>query len=192
MIEALLFPNLQQENRAISLYKFLHHQSIASKDILDLIKDPKSQIFGGVPDWVYPVYGSSVLILFSTIIAKSLKDLRIVIAGTAGYIVYRYVAKMIFQMVAYPTSFVPIMAISIPLALYFSRKVTVLSSFVAGLVYFSPLEFFYISGLAITPPVSWGMYPLVLAANVIAFYIGRYALRFYKKGAMWFKKGVLA
>ncbi|MGG5255360.1 hypothetical protein ACQYAD_18195 [Neobacillus sp. SM06] len=192
MVEVLLFPNMQQENGAISLYEFLHHQSIASKEILELIKDPKSQIFGGVPDWVYPVYGSSVIILLSTIMAKMLKDLRIVLAGTAGYILYRYAAKFIFHLVVYPTSFVPIMAIGIPLVLYFSRKVTVLSSILAGLAYFSLLEFFSVSGLAITPPVSWAMYPLVLAGNVIAFYIGKYALRLYKKSSMWFKKGVLA
>ncbi|XJZ26138.1 hypothetical protein ACF5W4_12115 [Bacillota bacterium Lsc_1132] len=192
MVEVLLFPNMQQENGAISLYEFLHHHSIASKEILELIKEPKSQIFGGVPDWVYPVYGSSVLILFSVIAAKTLKDLRIVLVGTTGYIVYRYVAKFTFHLIVYPTSFVPIMAISIPLVLYFSRKVTVFSSILAGLVYFSLFDFLYATGLVITPPVSWTMYPLVLACNVIAFFIGKYTLRLYKKSLLRFKKEALA
>lgn len=192
MVEALLFPTLQQENGAISLYEFLHHQSIASKEILELIKDPKSQIFGGVPDWVYPVYGSSVLILFSVIIAKALHDLRMVTAATAGYIVYRYIAKFIFHMVVYPTSFVPIMAVSIPLVLYFSRKTSVLSSILAGFVYFSLLYLIYSVGIAITPPVTWTMYPLVFTGNVLVFYLGSYTVSMYKKSLLRLKKEVLA
>lgn len=192
MVEALLFPALQQENGAISLYEFLHHQSIASKEILALIKDPKSQIFGGVPDWVYPVYGSSVMILFSVITAKALKDARIALGATAAYILYRYLAKLIFHMVAYPTSFVPIMAVSIPLVLYFSRKISLFSSILAGLAYFSIFYFLHKSSLAITPPVAWAMYPLVLGSNTAAFYIGDFCVRLYRKKILRFKKEVLA
>lgn len=192
MVEALLFPNFQQENGAISLYEFLHHQSIASKEILDLIKDPKSQIFGGVPDWVYPLYGSSVLILFSVIVGKSLKDLRMVIAATSGYILYRYVAKWVFQMIVYPTSFVPIMAIGIPLVLYLSRRVSVTSSILAGFVYFVVLYILNTTNLAITPPVSWSMYVIVIIGNITAYFLGKYTITLYGKNVLRLKKSAVA
>ncbi|MDP4170384.1 MAG: hypothetical protein Q8906_07210, partial [Bacillota bacterium] len=155
MVEALLFPCLQQENGAISLFEYLNHQSIASKEILELIKDPKSQIFGGVPDWVYPVYGSTILILLCVILRKFLTDLRIVIAATALYIAYRYVAKIIFFSVDYPTSFVPVMAVSIPFIIYIYRKNNLFSYVLSGLGYFIVLALIQQFNVAITPPISW-------------------------------------
>ncbi|MDP4083747.1 MAG: hypothetical protein Q8934_03930 [Bacillota bacterium] len=188
MVEALIFPCMQQENGAISLFEYLHHQSIASKEILDLIKDPKSQIFGGVPDWVYPVYSSSVLILFSIILWNLFNDMKIMVTATAGYILYRYIAKAIFYLVIYPTSFVPIMALVIPIILLISRRKSVFSCMIAGLGYFFILYLIQVSGIAITPPITWSMYILVLPANVISFYIAKYFVNFYKKGLARFKK----
>jgi uncharacterized integral membrane protein len=182
IIEALWFPCMQQENGAISLFEYLHHQSIASKEILELIKDPKSQIFGGVPDWVYPVYGSSVLILFAMIHRKLFSDMQIIIAATAGYIVYRYMVKFIFHLVAYPTSFVPIMAICIPIVIFISPRKSVISCIVAGLSFFLVLFAIQTTKLAITPPITWNMYGLVFIANILSYYVAELLIDLYKKG----------
>jgi hypothetical protein len=188
MIEALWFPCMQQENGAISLFEYLHHHSIASKEILELIKDPKSQIFGGVPDWVYPVYGSSVLILFAMIHWKLFSDMRVILVATGGYLVYRYMAKFIFHLVNYPTSFVPIMAICIPIIFYLSPRKTVMSCIAAGLGFFLVLYAIQITKLTIAPPITWNMYILVFAANILSFYVAELFINLYRKGLSRLKR----
>jgi hypothetical protein len=155
LLECLMFPNMQQENGAISYDQYIHGRSIASQEILNLISDPASQIFGGIPEYVYPIYTVLMVALFTVITIRICRNFTIPVMGAILYILLRFIGKTIFAEVGYPTSYVPITLIFIPLVFLLFRKTNWLAGLAGSLAYFLSLMAIHQSGLLITPPLEW-------------------------------------
>lgn len=168
LLECLMFPNMQQENGAISYHQYIHGQSIASKEILELISDPASQIFGGIPEWVYPIYSILMVTLLTILIIRYCGNYTIPVMATALYILFRFAGKAIFAIVGYPTSYVPITLLFIPLSYLLIRKDSRLAGLVGSIVYFLTLYLIHTSGILITPPlVLWELFPVVVIGVLV-------------------------
>lgn len=168
LLECLMFPNMQQENGAISYDQYVHGKSIASKEILELISDPASQIFGGIPEWVYPIYSILMVALLTILIIRFCRDNTIPVMATALYILFRFVGKAIFATVGYPTSYVPITLLLIPLSYFLIRKDTRVAGLVGSVAYFLSLYFIHTSGILITPPLElWELLPVTVIGAIV-------------------------
>ncbi|MFB5197917.1 hypothetical protein ACE198_23920 [Neobacillus sp. KR4-4] len=168
LLECLMFPNMQQENGAISYDQYIHGRSIASKEILELISDPASQIFGGIPEWVYPIYSILMVALLPILIIRFCRDYTIPVMATALYILFRFVGKAIFYSVGYPTSYVPITLLFIPLSFLLIRKYSRLAGVVGSIAYFIALYLIHISGILITPPLElWELVPVAVIGVLV-------------------------
>ncbi|WP_142305365.1 hypothetical protein [Neobacillus jeddahensis] len=168
LLECLMFPNMQQENGAISYDQYIHGKSIASQEILELISDPASQIFGGIPEYVYPIYSVLMVVLLTVLIIRICRDAKIPIMGAALYILLRFVGKAIFAAVGYPTSYVPITLILIPLSFLLFRKTSWLAGLVGSIAYFLVLFAIQQSGLLITPPIEmWELVPVAIVGILV-------------------------
>ena len=168
LLECLMFPNMQQENGAISYDQYIHGRSIASKEILELISDPASQIFGGIPEWVYPIYSILMVALLTILIIRFCRDYTIPVMATALYILFRFVGKAIFYSVGYPTSYVPITLLFIPLSFFLIRKYSRLAGGVGSIAYFIALYLIHISGILITPPLElWELVPVAVIGVLV-------------------------
>jgi hypothetical protein len=169
LLECLVFPNMQQENGAISYNQYIHHHSIASKDILVLLKDPASQIFGGIPQWVYPTYSVLVVTLFTLIVIRVFKNYAIPVTAAVLYILLRFIGKTVFYAVHYPTSYVPMTMIFIPILYLVIKKHTWLAGLIGSLLYFLSLYVIYRSGMLITPPMNiWYIVPVIIIGIVVS------------------------
>ncbi|MED1201921.1 hypothetical protein [Heyndrickxia acidicola] len=174
VLEDLVFPNMQQENGAISYDQYMRHASIASEQILLLISNPKSQIFGGIPEWIYPNYSVLVVSVFVLLVSLICRSRLIPLAAAALYIVLRFAAKTIFFFIDYPTSYVPVTIIFIPLFYLLIRKVNWLAGLVGSLVYFFGLYWIHTSGILITPPLEvWEAIPVAMIGVLVPFIIKR-------------------
>lgn len=163
LLECLVFPNMQQENGAISYNQYIHGHSIASKEILELISDPASQIFGGIPQWVYPIYSVLVVTLLTAVVNRLLRDYTIPLMGAGLYILLRFLYKTIFYAVHYPTSYVPITILFIPLFFLLFRRDYWLAGLIGSLFYFLPLYAINRLDLLITPPIElWEVIPVAV------------------------------
>jgi hypothetical protein len=168
LLECFMFPNMQQENGAISYNQYIHGKSIASKEILELISDPASQIFGGIPEWVYPIYSVLFAGLLTVLIIRICRDVTIPVTATLLYILLRFVGKGIFAAVGYPTSYVPITLLLIPLAYLLFRKTNWLAGLVGSIAYFLALYAIHKSGILITPPlVLWELAPVAIIGVLV-------------------------
>jgi uncharacterized integral membrane protein len=168
LLECLMFPNMQQENGAISYDQYIHGKSIASKQILDLISDPASQIFGGIPEWVYPIYSILMVALLTILIIRYCRSYSIPVMATALYILLRFVGKAIFAAVGYPTSYVPITLLFIPLCYLLFRKNSRLAGLAGSAAYFLALFVIHKTGILITPPlVLWELAPVVVIGVLV-------------------------
>src|SRR4051794_12822204 len=136
LLECLMFPNMQQENGAISYDQYIHGKSIASQEILELISDPASQIFGGIPVYVYPIYSVLMVTLLTVITIRVCRNFTIPVMGAVLYILLRFAGKAIFAAVGYPTSYVPITLIFIPLVFLLFRKTNWLAGLIGSIAYF--------------------------------------------------------
>ncbi|WP_223596085.1 hypothetical protein [Neobacillus bataviensis] len=168
LLECFMFPNMQQENGAISYDQYIHGKSIASKEILELISDPASQIFGGIPEWVYPIYSVIMVAGLTIIIIRIYRDFSIPVAAAALYILLRFVGKTIFFAVGYPTSYVPITIILIPLFFFIFKKTNWIAGLTGSIAYFLVLFAINRSGILITPPlVIWELVPVALIGTLV-------------------------
>ncbi|SMQ61561.1 hypothetical protein SAMN05444673_0540 [Bacillus sp. OV166] len=168
LLECLMFPNMQQENGAISYDQYIHGKSIASKEILELISDPASQIFGGIPEWVYPIYTILMVTLLTILIIRYCRNYTIPVMATALYILLRFVGKAIFAAVGYPTSYVPITLLFIPLCYLLFRKTPRLAGLAGSLAYFLALFAIHKTGILITPPlVLWELAPVLVIGVLV-------------------------
>ncbi|PGY07024.1 hypothetical protein [Bacillus sp. AFS031507] len=168
LLECLMFPNMQQENGAISYDQYIHGKSIASKEILELISDPASQIFGGIPEWVYPIYTILMVTLLTILIIRYCRNYTISVMATALYILLRFVGKAIFAAVGYPTSYVPITLLFIPLCYLLFRKTPRLAGLAGSLAYFLALFAIHKTGILITPPlVLWELAPVLVIGVLV-------------------------
>ncbi|NHM30723.1 hypothetical protein [Neobacillus terrae] len=154
LLECLLFPNMQQENGAISYDQYIHHHSIASQEILNLISNPSSQIFGGIPAWVYPTYSVAAVTILVLIVNKIFRDQKIALAGATLYILCRFFAKSIFYSVHYPTSYVPITILFIPLAFMFLKESSWITGLIGSSLYFIGIYVIQNLNILITPPLT--------------------------------------
>lgn len=169
LLECLVFPNMQQENGAISYNLYIHHQSIASKEILVLISDPASQIFGGIPEWVYPIFSMLMVSLLTTIVFRLLGDYMVSVMAAVLYILLRFIGKIIFIAVHYPTSYVPITLVFIPIFYLVFRRDVWLAGLTGSLFYFLTLFAINRLGLLITPPLQlWEIVPVVVVGILVS------------------------
>jgi hypothetical protein len=172
VLEDLVFPNMQQENGAISYDQYTHHASIASEQILLLISNPKSQIFGGIPDWIYPNYSVLVVSMFVLMVSLICRNRLISIAAAILYIALRFVGKAIFFSIHYPTSYVPVTIILIPIFYLLIKKVDWLAGLVGSLAYFLVLYWIHTSGILITPPLElWEVIPVAIIGALVPFIV---------------------
>ncbi|MEH7334070.1 hypothetical protein V7161_15605 [Neobacillus drentensis] len=168
LLECFMFPNMQQENGAISYDQYIHGKSIASKEILELISDPASQIFGGIPEWVYPIYSVIMVAALTIIIIRIYRNYSIPVAAAVLYILLRFVGKTIFFAVGYPTSYVPITIILIPLCFFIFKRTNWIAGLTGSLAYFLVLFAINRSGILITPPlVIWELVPVALIGILV-------------------------
>jgi hypothetical protein len=168
LLECLMFPNMQQENGAISYNQYIHGHSIASKEILDLISDPASQIFGGIPEWLYPIYSILMVALLTILIIRYCRNYTIPVMATALYILLRFTGKAIFAGVGYPTSYVPVTLLFIPLGYLLIRKDNRLAGLVGSFAYFLVLYLIHTSGILITPPLKlWELVPVAIIGVIV-------------------------
>jgi hypothetical protein len=170
-VEDLLFPCLQQENGSVALDAYLHHRSVASPEILELLKNPYAQIYGGVPEWVYPVYTAFVLSMLCWLLLRWLNNGKIAVVGTMLFLLFRYVACGIFAMIQYPTSFVPFIIVAIPLCIYALRRFPTFAAFLTATVYFGCFYAISKTGLLISPPASLWMILPVWLVSLVAMWV---------------------
>ncbi|MDQ0201618.1 hypothetical protein [Neobacillus ginsengisoli] len=168
LLECLVFPNMQQENGAISYNQYIHHQSIASKEILALISNPESQIFGGIPEWVYPIFSVAMVSLLTVLVIRLIGDYTIPVMATALYVLLRFIGKTIFLAIHYPTSYVPVTLIFIPIFYLVFRRDDWLAGLAGSLFYFLTLFTINRLGLLITPPLKvWELIPVVVVGILV-------------------------
>jgi len=172
LLECFLFPNMQQENGAISYNQYIHGKSIASKEILELISDPKSQIFGGIPEWIYPIYSVFVVTLLTVVTIRSCKNFAIPVMAASLYILIRFVFKSVFYVVHYPTSYVPMTIIFIPLFFLLFKRISWLASILGSLMYFFTVFAIYKTAILITPPLQlWEAVPAALIGILVTWIV---------------------
>ncbi|MEH7107731.1 hypothetical protein [Bacillus sp. JJ1764] len=168
LLECFLFPNMQQENGAISYNQYIHGQSIASKEILQLISDPKSQIFGGIPEWVYPIYSALMIGLLTVCVIRIFRHYSIPLMAAGLYILIRFLFKSIFLAVHYPTSYVPITLLIIPLVFFIFKKTHWMLGLIGSMVYFLALFAIHKTGVLITPPLMlWEVIPVAIVGAAV-------------------------
>lgn len=174
LLECLMFPNMQQENGAISYDQYIQGKSIASEEILELISDPASQIFGGIPEWVYPIYSILMVTLLTILIIRICRDDRIPVMATALYILFRFIGKAIFAGVGYPTSYVPITLLFIPLVFLLFKKVNWIAGLTGSLAYFLTMLGIHKTGLLVTPPLElWELVPVAIIGILVPVVISQ-------------------
>lgn len=168
LLECLMFPNMQQENGAISYHQYIQGKSIASQEILDLISNPASQIFGGIPEWVYPIYSILMVALFTILIIRYCRDYTIPVMATALYILLRFVGKATFAAVGYPTSYVPITLLLIPLLYLLFKKVHWIAGLTGSIAYFLTLFVIHQTNILVTPPLDlWELGPVAIIGILV-------------------------
>lgn len=107
ILEDFWFPLLQQEQGVICYYLFQIGKPIASVEVLQFVRDPKSQIYGGIPDWLYGVYGTfSCMFVFRFIRRFGLFRFAAT-ASAAVYVLFRAVTNALYHQFTYPESTVP-------------------------------------------------------------------------------------
>ncbi|WP_042454808.1 hypothetical protein [Neobacillus dielmonensis] len=174
LLECFMFPNMQQENGAISYSQYIHGKSIASQEILELISDPKSQIFGGIPEWVYPIYSVLMVGLLTVVMIKVFRDYTLPVMAAGLYILIRFIFKGAFWAVNYPTSYVPITLLLIPISYLLFKRTSWAAGIVGGLGYFLVLYAIQQSELLVTPPlVLWESIPAALIGAFIPVAVAR-------------------
>lgn len=106
-LEDFWFPLLQQEQGVICYYLFQIGKPIASPEILQLVRDPKSQIYGGIPDWLYGVYGSFACMFVFRFIRHFGVSRFAPTFSAALYVAFRAVMNALYGAFTYPESAVP-------------------------------------------------------------------------------------
>ncbi|WML57983.1 hypothetical protein [Neobacillus sp. PS2-9] len=168
LLECFMFPNMQQENGAISYDQYIQGKSIASQEILDLISDPASQIFGGIPEWVYPIYSVLMVALLTVLIIRFCRDFTIPFMAAALYIGLRFLGKGIFAAMEYPTSYVPITLLFIPLVFLLFKNISWWSGLIGCAAYFLALFAIHKLGILITPPLAlWELAPVAIIGALV-------------------------
>jgi hypothetical protein len=107
VLEDFWFPLLQQEQGVISYYLFQRGTPIASEDILQLVRDPKSQVYGGIPDWLYGVYAAFVCMFVFRFIRHFQAGRFAATLAASAYVAFRSVMNFIYHANIYPESTVP-------------------------------------------------------------------------------------
>jgi hypothetical protein len=107
VFESFWFPQLQQEQGVISLFLFDQGTPLASKDIIDLLSNPKSQIYGGIPDWLYGIYACFAFMIVFRIIRFFKLGYFSCTLVVSIYVGFRALTNLIYGLVAYPESTVP-------------------------------------------------------------------------------------
>jgi hypothetical protein len=107
LFEDFWFPLLQQEQGVIAYYLFQVGTPIATEEILQFLSDPKSQIYGGIPDWLYGTYACFASVLIFRLI-RSFGIGRFACTRAASlYVLFRLIMDIIYANTAYQTSTLP-------------------------------------------------------------------------------------
>lgn len=107
LFEAFWFPLLQQEEGVVAYFLFEQGRPLASKEVLELVKNPTLQVYGGLPLWLYAVWSSFSAILFFRFLKYfSFSNFSATIVASM-YVAFRATMNCIFAYFTYPTSTVP-------------------------------------------------------------------------------------
>jgi hypothetical protein len=107
LLENFWFPLVQQEQGVIAYYLFQKGTPIATEEILQFLSDPRSQIYGGIPDWLYGVYGCMIALFVFTLIRKMQLGNFAVTKVAFLYVLFRFIMNTIFHFSTYQESAVP-------------------------------------------------------------------------------------
>jgi len=107
LFECFWFPLVQQEQGVLAYYAFMNGTTIASEEILAFLKDPQSQIYGGIPDWLYGVYGTFVIMFIFNLAKRFDAHAWSSTFIAVSYVAFRFVCDQIFANTEYQTSTVP-------------------------------------------------------------------------------------
>jgi hypothetical protein len=89
------------------LFLFDHGTPLASGDIIKLLNNPKSQIYGGIPDWLYGVYACFACMVVFRIVHYFKLGLFSCTKVALFYVGFRFMTNLIYNFVSYPQSTVP-------------------------------------------------------------------------------------
>ncbi|MCA1029559.1 hypothetical protein LCL95_00775 [Bacillus timonensis] len=176
-LENVWFPLLQLEQGVISYYLFEIGKPLASDEILALLVEPQSQIYGGIPMWLYAVYVSFfVMLLF--VLVKRLSIHRFSCTYVAGlYVLFRVVMDVIYGSVAYPQSTVPYFLVV--MALCFDVAWQEISSYLGRQVFSCMLTVGILYSVTLVsstipfhPPMPIEVIPFVVLAAFVGFSVG--------------------
>ncbi|KIL38806.1 hypothetical protein SD70_24315 [Gordoniibacillus kamchatkensis] len=107
VLEDFWFPLLQQEQGVICYHLFQIGKPIASEEVLQFVRDPKSQIYGGIPDWLYGVYGTFACMFVFRFIRQFGLFRFAGTAAAAAYVLFRTITNAAYHASNYPESTVP-------------------------------------------------------------------------------------
>lgn len=107
VMEDFWFPLLQQEQGVIALDLYIKGKTIASEDVLQFLTNPESQIYGGIPFWLYPMYSCFVITVVFTLAKRFLHYKFSATSVVASYLLFRTIADQIYAAAVYPQSTVP-------------------------------------------------------------------------------------
>lgn len=115
--EDVLFPLGQQEYGSVSLWLIQHGRPLAVPELLQFVKDPYYQAYGGFSLWLYPVYlmwGYSLVMS----VARRLHTGRFAATAAAGtYLAFRAIAWLLLGSAGFPQSFIPYFMVGAALAI---------------------------------------------------------------------------
>jgi hypothetical protein len=180
LLEDFWFPLLQQEQGVICFYLFQIGKPIASEEILQFVRDPKSQIYGGIPDWLYGVYGTFALMFVFRFVRQFALYRFATTLVAAMYVAFRAVMNVLYHNFTYPESTVPYFIILAALVfdvfyrLAGGRNRThwdwiVLAPLLALCVY--AVSLWNPSGVPVHPPMPGGSLFLAMAAAAAGYWL---------------------
>jgi hypothetical protein len=107
VLEDFWYPLLQQEQGFFCFYLFQIGKPVASEEILQFVRDPKSQIYGGIPDWLYGVYGTFACMFVFRFVQQFRLSRFAATLIAAIYVAFRAIMNALYHGAHYPESTVP-------------------------------------------------------------------------------------
>ena len=107
VMEDILFPLVQQEYGAVTVWAFAHGRQIVDADLLALIKDPFLQTYGSLPLWLYPVYLVGAYLFCMGMARRFIPHRWAATIATTAYLLFRLVARELLGSAGLPVSFIP-------------------------------------------------------------------------------------
>jgi hypothetical protein len=180
------FPLLQQELGALSLYFFEIGKPIASPELLALISEPKKQILGGIPDWLYPIYAVFAMSYAFTLAKRINVSKFSATIVSIIYILYRVTVDYLFVQGAYQPSTIPytiiLAGVGFDIAYYLlsKNKKFVILAIIPIIIGFYPMSFIH-SIKPLHPIIELYTLPFACLSGVLGFMLSRLIYKYITK-----------